>query len=186
MRDEKLELLKNIDENSSNFFDNFKSEACKECYGESCCCYKFPCIFSPDDFYDINNLEYMKKILDTGLICVNNDNNFYTIRPAGKREIYDEPRYQYNTCILYSYMNGCMLEDYLRPTQGLLYMAKKDLFSKCISLYTKEDIYNEYKEYQSILYKLYNYQSNVMIDIEQREENIKKLVKLIIKKPLQK
>ena len=61
---EKLELLKSIDENSSNFFDNFKSELCKECYGESCCCYRYPCIFLPDDFYDINNLEYMKKILD--------------------------------------------------------------------------------------------------------------------------
>ena len=74
-----------------------------------------------------------------------------------------------------------MLDDYMRPTQGLLLIAQKDLFSKCNALYTKEDIYNDYKPYQDILKELYRYQLSInhYIEPEEKEEKVKQLVKRI-------
>ena len=180
---EKLLKEKKYNLTNNNFFNNLKSDICKNCIQGDCCCNKYPCIFSPNDFIDITNIDYMKSILDTGLIYVNiaKNSNFFTIRPIGKREIYSEPRYQNNACVFYSIFTGCMLDDYMRPTQGLLLIAQKDLFSKCNALYTKEDIYNDYKPYQDILKELYRYQLSInhYIEPEEKEEKVKQLVKRI-------
>ena len=157
------------------------SEICKNCWQSDCCCNKYPCIFAPSDFLDITDIEYMKKILDTGLVCVSEARSgFLTLRPVGKREIYSEPRYQNNTCIFYHYHSGCMLDACYRPTQGLLLIPDK--YHRCECLYTKDNIYEDYKNYQDILRELYEYQKKINIQHELfniPKEEINQLVKKI-------
>ena len=172
-------------DNVDNYYKAFlNNEMCKECISDDRCCNKYPCIFAPSDFLDITDMDYMKSILDTGLVYVNifKNSNFLTIRPTGKREIYNNSSYINNTCVFYNSKTGCMLDDYMRPTQGLLFMARREFLGKCRALYTKDDIYNEYKPYQDILKKLYYYQFSIdhyIDDAYEKEEKIKTLVKKI-------
>ena len=40
------------------------------CHSCGVCCATFPCTFAPSDFLDIYDFEYMKSIIDTGLVCI--------------------------------------------------------------------------------------------------------------------
>ena len=183
-------LLKRIEDANYPLIDNdldktLTSNICKKCLQEGCCCNKYPCIFAPSDFIDITNYKYMKRIIDSELVYVNlSKGDYYTIRPLGKNELYNT-HYQNNTCVLYHYKKGCMLEKYLRPTQGLLYIPKKDDYSYCTAVYTKDNIYNEYKPYQEYLRKLHEYQKKINRDFdlfEVPEEKINTLVRSLTNK----
>ena len=185
-------LIKLLKEKKQKLIDNdlqltLTSDICKNCLQDSCCCNKYPCIFSPKDFIDITDLEYMKKIIDTGLICISNykKNNLLIVRPVGKREICNNPNYNKNTCIFYHYKTGCMLDFNIRPTQGLLFIPQDNT---CIDLYSSDEIEKEYKPYQDILKELYYYQKSVNVDLrlfDVSNNKIKQLVKRITENSLQ-
>ena len=184
----KNNLLKVIEKNNYQLVDNdliktLTSNNCKKCLQCSCCCNRYPCVFAPSDFLDITDIEYMKRIIDTELVLVSvSKEGFLTVRPVGKNELYNK-KYSNNTCVLYNYKKGCLLDTFIRPSQGLLYIAKESLFSKCTALYTREYIYNDYKQYQEYLKKLYQYQKSIKRDYDLfniPDNKIKKLTKCII------
>lgn len=119
---------------TSNYSDlDIEKTFCAPSICEGCgnCCKQFPCAFSPNDFLDINNLEYMLNILNTGLVVLAvsyNMKNVY-LRPRG---LADEKLISTilldskiangdNPCILHT-KNGCLLDPQYRPSEGLLYM----------------------------------------------------------------
>ena len=71
--------------------DCVKPEWCSVCKGG--CCKSFPCTFSPEDFIDVTNIDYMKKLIETGVIVIsplNFMNDIYCIRARGFKDL-DSP-----------------------------------------------------------------------------------------------
>lgn len=169
--------------------DNFDIEKylCRQSQCQHCgsCCQTFPCVFAPADFLDIENMDYMREILNTGLLCLSKVYNSTTtvIRPRGRGDLgivsfLDEIKYTYdgsNPCILYS-SNGCLLSSEYRPSQGLLYMPTT--YSH-IRMYTDEDIEKEYSAYQKILFDLFVEYVGIDNYPNITEENVHKLIRCI-------
>lgn len=136
------------------------SERCKKCGG---CCSKFPCAFSPDDFLDINDLEYMRKILDSGVICITKSHykKVIILRPRGEGDLgivslesdIEYNYHGYNRCLLKS-DTGCLLSAEYRPSEGLLYLPLRGLMHQI--MYSETDIENDYEAYQESLEILFN------------------------------
>lgn len=159
------------------------SSICKTC---GACCNQFPCVFSPNDFLDINNSEYMVNILNTGLVVLAisyNMKNVY-LRPRGVADeklvgtIFMNSKIANgdNPCILHT-KNGCLLAPQYRPSEGLLYVCN-DHFNHII-MYNESDYEIEYGKYQESLAELfYNYGNKyIALNQDSIEENVKQLTK---------
>lgn len=127
---------------------------CQNC---GMCCNAFPCTFSPCDFLDINDMGYMRSILDTGLICISQMcwSDILVLRPRGVGDegivslkwqiVFDESGN--NSCLLNQ--KGCLLNPEYRPTEGLLYtpLESGDHVVKC----TESQLAREYFPYQDAI-----------------------------------
>ena len=140
-------------------FDDFLStpEICSKCGGK--CCKHFPCLFSPYDFIDVNNIDYMKNILDIGIICIAKScyDNTLVLRPRGikdKKKIVSTRLPLDNKCILYS-ETGCMLSSSYRPAEALLYYAQT--IDNHIPIYHTSDCTEDWQKYHDSMKILYDY-----------------------------
>lgn len=186
-----LEHISSYNEKLSNQLnlENFDIEKslCRQSQCQYCgsCCQTFPCVFAPTDFLDIENMDYMRDILNTGLLCLSKVYNGTTtiIRPRGIGDLgivsfLDEIKYTYdgaNPCILHS-SSGCLLPSEYRPSQGLLYIPTT--YSH-IRMYTDEDIEKEYGAYQEVLFDLFVEYVNRNDIPDVTEENVRKLTRCI-------
>ncbi|MBE6161274.1 MAG: hypothetical protein E7158_03540 [Firmicutes bacterium] len=160
-------------------------EICKKCKGY--CCALKPKFFSPNDFYDISDLNYMREILNIGLISIFLNGEKWVIRPRGlldKETIISYNPY-YNSCCFYDYDKGCRLPMEYRPTECLLFINLKDrstypAYEKHIDLYSDKALY-EYEIYQKYLQQLYEEYYNKKIDLNVSEDNINNLIRKMIK-----
>lgn len=143
---------------------------CANCKGR--CCQSYPCAFSPNDFLNINDIDYMRNILDLGLICIALTENkfreeYWYLRPMGimdclKPSIVNTDYYTKGYCILKDSKVGCMLSAEYRPREGLIYYPIPDKKNESLpghyldhmNWYTDEHKYKEWKEYQKILQTL--------------------------------
>lgn len=160
----------------------FKEDLCAVCGN---CCKNVPCTYSPRDFLDIRDIDYMRRILDTGVVTIVNYNNYYpyVIRNRG---VFDseyvagsDNELTGNTCILLV-ENGCMLKDQYRASQGLLLITS---FFDCVSLYNDYAFRLEYERYNSYLERLFKEYQDVYIpkkDID--EKRINEFVRCLINK----
>lgn len=177
-RKKKLDLYKKITgKKDFNKENACYLEGCIRCNGA--CCRNFPCSFSPDDFIDINNLEYMKKIIDTGYFIIANFPNYhsfnnditYYIRPRGESDIesFVTSRIPMNNECIFHNIDGCMLDFYTRPSEGALLIPKKGYFGLgiCSNDYSYEDLVSDWKKYQDVMIELVDY-------YDKREVKIKK------------
>lgn len=176
--------LNKFDINDTNFnIDEVLGtpEICQECDGK--CCKYYPCLFSPYDFIDINSIDYMSRIIETGLICIGKscyDNNL-VLRPRGikdKKKIVNTRLSVDNRCILFG-PKGCMLTSAFRPAEALLYYAKSVDYH--LSIYHTSECVDDWSYYQDILQKLYEKYKNVKTSIlyEPTEVDVLKLTKAI-------
>lgn len=129
------------------------SKLCSEC-GECCC--TAPCIFSPNDFLEITDIKYMRRILDTGLITISKlweGDNTLILRPRGahdKNYIYTTT-YGPNNCILED-GDGCMLPVQYRPRSGLLRIPYNcGEYVEHLNIYDRRECAREYKQFQDTL-----------------------------------
>lgn len=158
-------------------------ERCKDC-GE--CCETFPCTFSPNDFLDINDLDYMRAILDTGIVCISkiSTRNNYVLRVHGYADYpyvvsltYDSILGNgYNPCLLNSKV-GCLLPADYRPSEGLLYYRLEN--GEHLSMYNKYDFAKDYDSCQEVLEVLYREyrQREISKKMITDEENVKRFLK---------
>ena len=161
----KLELYKKITGNN-DFNEEYvtNKNLCKRCGGS--CCKNYPCSFSPDDFVDINDFNYMKQILDTGFFVIDsfidyqNKKNTYFIRCRGsqdKKGIF---------CFNSPYGNECLLLGengfYTRPTIGALLTPKSNNHGRgiCTNEYTYKKHKEDWEKHQDIMLKLIEYYAN--------------------------
>lgn len=161
-----------------------RSNICKNC---GSCCKTYPCIFDPYDFLDITNLDYMKKLLDTNILCISEtyENKVLIIRPRGIGDLgtvslHEDIKYSWNgsnSCILHS-TNGCLLPIEYRPSEGLLHIPIDRIDHQTI--YKEEDIEKEYIQYKEILLTLFKRYYTIQNLPNVEEENIKKFTKYII------
>lgn len=175
-----------LNENTINLEDVFcNSKLCSNC-GE--CCSKAPCIFSPYDFLDICDIDYMSNILNTGLICISkspNDNETLILRPRGRQDgksIYSWT-YNRNHCVLEN-GKGCMLPAQYRPSQGLLQVPRDDNGITLHSiLYPDYIVEYDYIPFQNALETLiYEYRNKPIPNYEnEMEESVKTLIKSLIR-----
>ncbi len=178
---ENLEVnLETID--ISHDFCQFQQVLCSNCGG---CCKTFPCTYSPYDFLDIRDKDYMRRILDTGVVTLVNYNNYYpyVIRNRGVLDgdyvAGEDNEYTNNTCILLG-ENGCMLEDQYRASQGLLLIPS---IPNCFSLYNDLACRLEYERYNSYLEELFKEYKDVYIPKEEIDEKrINEFVRCLINK----
>lgn len=150
-----------LPKDTSNFFGCLTNcSICSECI--LTCCNTFPCNYSPYDFLDINNLEYMSSILDLGFLCISASNyhNVLIIRPRGIHDssrvvsMYkDYGRHLTNPCILQN-SRGCMFSSFNRPSEGLLYIPITE--EDHIEAYPEQILEEEYMPYQESLQKLHD------------------------------
>lgn len=156
---------------------------CNHC---GACCQTFPCVFAPSDFLDLNDIEYMKSILDTGLVCISDlyDSHTLIIRPRGYGDLWcvstlDEIRYSYegaNPCQLCA--GGCVLSANYRPSQGLLRFALGRGYGH-LNMYTDDNISQEYQKYQDVLWNLFAEYCDNDKPAEVTEENVRKLTRCL-------
>lgn len=166
-RKKKLDIYRNISNNIKFSKDNACSlELCRKCDGA--CCKSFPCAFSSDDFIDINDLDYMKNIMDTGLFVIDN----YIVFPAMKDRIYfirsrgikDEDLYIYdraasdNECIFHN-IDGCLLDFYTRPSEGALLVPNKNKYGLgvCSNHYSLSKLKEDWLAHQDVMKELISY-----------------------------
>lgn len=175
-----------LPENTSGFFECLTNSAvCSGCTERCCVC--FPCKYSPYDFLDLNDLEYMSSILDLGLLCISETNytKLLIIRPRG---LYDSPRivsmykdYSHNMinpCILQN-TKGCMLSAYHRPSEGLLYIPITQ--NEHVDAYTERTLEEEYMPYQYSLKKLYDKYYHIEIPKEKpNKRQVRQLTRKIM------
>ncbi|MBR2603739.1 MAG: hypothetical protein IKE10_01765 [Bacilli bacterium] len=156
--------------------DCIKPEWCSVCKGG--CCKSFPCTFSPEDFIDITNINYMKNLLETGVIVIaplNIMHDLYCIRVKGEKDL-DSVVTGYtqklNSCLLYT-EKGCMLEYVFRPSEGLLLVpGSESVYEMCDQLYDIEDLKKDWSHYQTYLKRLMKECKNMIIsseDISQKQ-----------------
>lgn len=179
-----------FEENDFDITKTFCSSGqCSKC-GK--CCMRFPCVYSPHDFLDITDLDYMRKILDTGLVsivsCCKIDGfeGDFIIRNRG---IFDSEFIAFdnigkdinNPCILHT-EKGCMLPDVYRASEGLLYIREGE---KHIVLYDEKKYNSDYLWLgaDDILRVLYNEYKLVKIPKESiGEEKVNEFIKCLINK----
>lgn len=172
--------------NQDNFKESFcNSNICKVCKGS--CCKRGPCIFSPYDFLNITDIDYMKGILDTGLVCISvlpENREILILRPRG---IYDKNSIfsvttKLNPCLLCQ-ISGCMFDEQYRPCQGLLYVPNvdRDIIHHSV-IYSPDKIEDDYIKYQIYLKNLIcEYKSkDILFSYDRFEENVNNLVKKLI------
>lgn len=163
-----------------NHDDCICSSLCSKCKGA--CCMGTPCGFSPDEFIDITDIDYMKSILDTGFLAIAElsllENVLY-IRPRGFRDLdtiytgfvgYD------NECIFLN-DNGCILNSIYRPSEGLLLVPSPKRFGSgiCQDNYQSKDLVKDWKKYRKTLLELKKiYKNKEIAKPEINEKNIKK------------
>ncbi len=159
---------------------------CQLCGGD--CCQSYPCAFSPFDFLDLRNLNYMRPILNTGIVCIRpvRSNNFI-LRVRGyeeKNTIIAKNRHKINPCILAS-DKGCLLPTLYRPSEGLLFVPYlKNQKIKHSILYSMNTCIQEYAFYKKVLNQLYSEYKSKKIPIPQnKEEKVEKLMKALVKQP---
>ena len=169
-----------------------RSKVCKRCGGG--CCQSFPCPFSPHDFVDINDEEYMHRVLNTGLLSVSrkffkesSSDNFLLIRPMS---YHDKGRVvsnnisqstNNNTCRLFVKGKGCLLESDYRPTGGLLLLPFP--FQECMNFYSTNDQRREWAPYQERLKELEKYYADKRIgqgDSAPTIEEVKQFQKILV------
>ena len=158
-------------DDSTELSDTFCTpNICANCRGH--CCQTYPCAFSPEDFIDINDMDYMRNILDLGLICISLTETdfgiFWYLRPMGiidclsndNKSIVSTKYTQNECCILRDSETGCMLSATYRPREGLLHYPIPDntyredfpkYYMDHITWYTDQYKYREWKEYQKTL-----------------------------------
>lgn len=176
-----------------------RPELCKKC---GTCCYTFPCVFSPSDFLDISDTDYMKSILNTGLICISalydefDSRQTFVLRPRGYEEpysiinltgkikcfIFDDP---INPCIFRNDFMGCLLPPVYRPSEGLLRIPYRGEYNKKehINMYGMWFYKEDYQEYQEYLKHLISEYKGVLFPIQDvTEKDVKKFTDLLIRK----
>ena len=152
-----------INENNLDLENTFcNPKRCKGC-GE--CCQKFSCVFSPGDFLNITDLDYMRNILNSGIVCISSTSHGTLIlRPRRKKD--DKQIVSITTdsysCLLHS-SHGCLLPAAYRPSEGLLYYPSK---YGHIVMYEDEQTEDEYAEYQNILWELFHEYNDQVIPID--------------------
>ena len=140
-------------------------EICAKCGGA--CCKHYPCLFSTNDFLDVNDIDYMSRILDTGLVCIGQscyDNNLI-LRIRGikdKKSIVNTRLSSENTCLLFG-KEGCMLPSEFRPAEALLYYAQTIDYH--ISIYDTADCIEDWSIHQDVLKTLYEKYKRIKIPI---------------------
>lgn len=172
--------------NSTSDFYTYLSgyKCCTHC--DKCCCEHFPCKYSPYDFLDITNFDYMCGILDTGLLCISESINTkeLIIRPRGINDsdsiVSLTASFPFwisrNPCLLLS-STGCMLPPEFRPSEGLLYIPKST--RDHISLYSEKDLEKDYEQYQDALKALYDKYSGKYMPKVSSPSRVRKLTKHI-------
>lgn len=182
----KLELYRkitHIDEFNMEYGTNNK--LCKRCGGS--CCKNYPCSFSPYDFIDINNFDYMKRILDTGYFVIDfftdKEKNIFYIRTRGLQDdgIVINHRSLENECVLHK-NNKCELDYYSRPTGGaLLIPSRRDLgLPFCYNYYTYKVQLDDWSKFQDIMHEIVSYYQGKNINVP-KVSKIRKLEKIIRK-----
>lgn len=178
-RKKKLQLYRNIVNDQSFSEENATNNLlCKRCEGE--CCKSFPCAFSPDDFIDVDDFDYMKTILDTGFFVIDryphNSNMIYYIRGRGMNDtngIIVKNGSKYNECMLLT-ENGCLFDFYTRPTFGALVEPNRDgIFITCFPRYSLKQISEDWLKHQKNLLRLKRYYT-----FRKKSPNVSKIYKL--------
>lgn len=149
---------------------------CSNCIGCGECCRKCACVYSPRDFLDITDLDYMHRILDTGLITIENYLGKYplilrnrAISDGEKIAVTGHRGHKY--CLLYS-RNGCVIPHIYRASQGLLYIVHEN--KGHTALYKDEYYLEEYDnyDYQAALSILYEEYKDVTMPISTEMEYV--------------
>ena len=179
---------KNFIVNSDDF--NIEETFCTPSLCGTCgaCCETFPCVFAPTDFLNLKDLEYMRGILNTGILCITkSQNGTIMLRPRGQGDVsivslLSEIDYNYagnNRCILRS-PTGCILPPEYRPSQGLLHYPLEGYFHKI--MYSDCDIERDYKEFEDILTVLYQEYAGKRQNLKQEasEAEVKKFIKSLV------
>lgn len=185
---EKLEIFGENVSLENIFCDSEKCSACKKK-----CCRQFPCLFSPDDFLDIHDLDYMKSILDLGILCISEEQigwiSYLVIRPKNFMDngmmvsfVNNSNTKHLNTCILFEPGKGCMLDSNYRPSEGLCYVPYGNLTPySCRSFYHEQQRKQEWLKCQDVLMKLIDEYKNVRIE-ENDDDILKEKVRLLEKR----
>ena len=154
-------------ENSSrknNIYENVTM--CKQCGGD--CCKRCSCCFSPTDFEEIS-FDYLKMQLEKGYISIDTISSIYVLRvrnedaPIVDTEVSKQHAALscgYTPCILLT-ETGCKLDFAHRPFGGKMYIPDFNGFIHCYTKYPDYVCTKEWKPYQDILKKLYDYFSNL-------------------------
>lgn len=201
LKRKKAELINHIQAYNKRTNKNYKfsinpknldieSDLCDSplCFKCGMCCLMCPCTFAPSDFIDITDINYMSRLLETGVICISEspESGLLIIRPRGWGDSYivstsDRIRPDNeggNPCLLLS-NNGCILPPVYRPTEGLLHFHT-------LTIYNEKDIEREYLVYREALLTLYeqHYYKRIPVEEARNENNIKKLINSMIDKNL--
>ena len=168
-RNKKLELYRKISERENLFMDNAcNNELCSKCKGA--CCRNFPCSFSPDDFVDINDIEYMKSVLDSGYFIISAFSIYespsryelvYYIRCRGLMDdntiVSTRSPYE-NECIFHN-EKGCSLDFYSRPSEGALLIPSERRYGLgvCENSYDYKKQIEDWRKCRSIMNTLIDY-----------------------------
>ena len=171
-QDKKVKTLSDISEGVIKKIDDcLDHDYCAGCKG--CCCSNCPCGFSPNDFIDINDLDYMKTLLNTGLLAISPldfSNQTLYIRSRGIKDldtIVTGLICDHNTCLFSTY-KGCVLNPYLRPSEGLLLLPNEVSYDMqletCHQMYTNRLMKLDWSPYQKALKELKSYYKNREID----------------------
>lgn len=164
------------------------AKLCSTCGGGDCC-HTAPCIFSPYDFLDIRDVDYMKNILNTGLICISKSpacGEILVLRPRGREDEKSivSVTYERNPCILEN-GSGCMLLAQYRPLQGLLYIPRDDNGTILHSImYSEYKCAYDYRRFQDVLKALADeyYDKSIPVYEDKMDEQVNKLIKSLIRK----
>ncbi len=146
------------------------SSKCAKCKGD--CCQNYPCTMSPREFIDINNIDYMKSVLDTGVLAIapaSADCTFFIIRPRGERDldtIATGFAFNPNSCILQG-KKGCVLNALYRPTEGLLLIPTINKYTgkeECKPYYSDFKIIEDWQKHQAVLKELRKMYKDIEIE----------------------
>lgn len=157
------------------------NKKCKKCKGA--CCESFPCTLSPFEFVDIEDINYMKSVLDTGVLTIAPGNiakTFYLIRPRGEKDtdfIIADYVPNPNDCLLHG-KKGCLLDPIARPTEGLLLLPRDKGRNLCECLYSEMKLMEDWFKYQDVLNELRKKYKGVQIPKDNINEETIKIYRL--------
>lgn len=158
----------------SNFkFKEFKPcikpKCCQECTNR--CCDDTPCALAPEEFLHIDDLDYMKNVLNLGALAIaplTFRQDVFCIRARGQLDL-DTISTGFvlkpNSCILQT-SRGCILDPITRPTEGLLLIPDRGEASltTCRKYYSFNSMIEDWKKYQKIVKELKKYYDNIEIE----------------------